>query len=456
MALEQRSDSYSEILRREVTFSRLALALTRDYLSVYYVNMLDNSYVEYAATGDGERLNVLSEGSDFFADMVTNCRKMVHLEDQERFFTQMNKDSFNRVIRTGEAFTMDYRLMINGTPVYYKLKVTRISGTDDDFIVVGVRNIDTQKRRELATRTESEIFNQIALALASRYEVIYYVNLITNEYTEYSSSQNYAQLHNGNHGYDFFGDTQRNIMHVIYEDDRDRILLEMQKDRFVRELSKVSTYSLTYRLMLNGKPEYVNLRAVKPSGDEQHAIIAVSNIDESMKREIEYKNALQLAVSDALTGVKNKHGYLTLEQELNDMIKAGQRVEFAIVICDVNDLKKVNDLLGHTAGDDHIRSACKMICDVFKHSPVFRIGGDEFAIILRDEDYKSRITLINAIHSASMDNKKHGDVIVACGMAEYIQGTDYYVSDVFNRADNAMYQDKKTLKKPRWNNGLPQ
>ena len=127
MALEQRSDSYSEILRREVTFSRLALALTRDYLSVYYVNMLDNSYVEYAATGDGERLNVLSEGSDFFADMVTNCRKMVHLEDQERFFTQMNKDSFNRVIRTGEAFTMDYRLMINGTPVYYKLKVTRIS-----------------------------------------------------------------------------------------------------------------------------------------------------------------------------------------------------------------------------------------------------------------------------------------------------------------------------------------
>ena len=451
MALNYHSDSYSEILRREITFSRLALALTRDYLSVYYVCMEDNSYAEYAATGDGERLNTLSEGADFFADTVTNCRKMVHLEDQERFLSMINKDSFNRVIRTGESFTLDYRLMINGTPVYYQLKVTRISGTDDDFIVVGVRNIDTQMRRELAAQTESETFEQIALALASRYEVIYYVNMVTNEYTEYSSSNKYAQLHNSNHGYDFFGDSARNIQNVIYEDDRDRILLEMQKDRFVRELSKGTTYSLTYRLLLNGKPEYVNLRAVKPTGDEQHVIIAVSNIDDSMKREIEYKNALQLAVSDALTGVKNKHGYLTLEQELNDMIKRGDFLEFAIVICDVNDLKKVNDLLGHTAGDDHIRSACKLICNIFKHSPVFRIGGDEFAIILRGEDYSSRFTLLNELHIASLDNKKHGQVIVACGMAEYIRGRDYYVSDVFNRADNSMYEDKKSLKRPRWN-----
>ena len=121
------------------------------------------------------------------------------------------------------------------------------------------------------------------------------------------------------------------------------------------------------------------------------------------------------------------------------------------MICDVNDLKKVNDLLGHTAGDDHIRSACKLICNIFKHSPVFRIGGDEFAIILRGEDYGSRFTLLNELHIASLDNKKHGQVIVACGMAEYIRGKDYYVSDVFNRADNSMYEDKKSLKRPRWN-----
>ena len=286
---------------------------------------------------------------------------------------------------------------------------------------------------------------------ASRYEVIYYVDLITNEYTEYTSSEKYAQLHNTNTGADFFSDTRKNIEHAIYEEDKNRLILEMQKDRFMRELSKGSTYSLTYRLMLDGHPEYVNLRAIKPVGDEQHAIVGVSNINDSMKREIEYKNAMQMATSDALTGVKNKHAYLTAEQELNNLITAKSKPEFAIVICDVNDLKKVNDLLGHTAGDEHIRSACRLICNIFKHSPVFRIGGDEFAVILRGEDYRERTALVNGVRLASLSNKKIGQVIVACGMSEFNPQADYYVSDVFNRADNAMYEDKKALKRPSWN-----
>ena len=54
---------------------------------------------------------------------------------------------------------------------------------------------------------------------------------------------------------------------------------------------------------------------------------------------------------------------------------------FAITILDVNDLKKVNDNEGHKAGDQFIRDACRIICTTFKRSPVFRVGGDEFAVL---------------------------------------------------------------------------
>lgn len=62
----------------------------------------------------------------------------------------------------------------------------------------------------------------------------------------------------------------------------------------------------------------------------------------------------------------------------------------------MNDLKKVNDFYGHDAGDRHILSAKKLICDVFKHSPVYRIGGDEFTVILTGTDYENGIELLQA------------------------------------------------------------
>jgi len=60
----------------------------------------------------------------------------------------------------------------------------------------------------------------------------------------------------------------------------------------------------------------------------------------------------------------------------------GEAPEFGVIGCDVNGLKKINDTLGHKAGDEYICAACKMLCEYFKHSPVFRIGGDEFVVIL--------------------------------------------------------------------------
>ena len=123
---------------------------------------------------------------------------------------------------------------------------------------------------------------------------------------------------------------------------------------------------------------------------DPHFVIGLSNVDEQIRREQEHRRAMHMASRDPLTGVKNKLAYAEAEAKINTEITDGICDPFAIAICDINGLKEINDSLGHTAGDQYIRDACGIICRIFSHSPVFRIGGDEFCVILRGGDYEVR------------------------------------------------------------------
>ena len=120
--------------------------------------------------------------------------------------------------------------------------------------------------------------------------------------------------------------------------------------------------------------------------------------------------------------------------------------EFAVVVCAVNNLKWVNDNLGHKAGDEYIKEACRIICKIFSHSPVFRVGGDEFAVILRGEDFDSRKALTKALEELVESNREAGLVTIAFGMSEFDRSRDRSMRAVFDRADNAMYENKKHFK----------
>ena len=108
--------------------------------------------------------------------------------------------------------------------------------------------------------------------------------------------------------------------------------------------------------------------------------------------ELKAEGMSRIAYQDALTHVKNKASYNLKTAELAAQIANGQ-AEFAVVMIDLNHLKIVNDTYGHEKGDQYIVGSCKIISDIYKHSPVYRIGGDEFVIILQVEDYRNRDAL---------------------------------------------------------------
>ncbi len=152
-----------------------------------------------------------------------------------------------------------------------------------------------------------------------------------------------------------------------------------------------------------------------------------------------------LANRDPLTGVKSKHAYAEKEKQVDGEIASGLP-PFAVAVCDVNGLKHVNDTLGHKAGDAYIRAASAMICEIFKHSPVYRIGGDEFAVYLTGRDYERRTELMQQLHDRSAANIAGGEVVVAGGLSDFRPGEDRDIHTVFARADGRMYEEKAALK----------
>ena len=157
--------------------------------------------------------------------------------------------------------------------------------------------------------------------------------------------------------------------------------------------------------------------------------------------------ARRMAAVDSLTGIKNKHAYAHWEEDINGRIKAGVQEPFAIVVCDINDLKTANDMYGHKEGDICIKYACARICGVFGHSPVFRVGGDEFIVILTGEDYIQRQKLLEKINALPKDlSKVRPGETISAGLAVYDNEKHPSVLSVAEEADKAMYEKKQALK----------
>lgn len=176
----------------------------------------------------------------------------------------------------------------------------------------------------------------------------------------------------------------------------------------------------------------------------------------STKRELtntrEYAEEMaRSANKDPLTGVKNKRSYETAVTGLNSDISTNT-AGFGIAVIDMNDLKLTNDTYGHERGDEAILMLCSIICRVFKRSPVYRYGGDEFAVILKGHDLEQIDSLVRRFRDdlKAQRNREGAEpwlkISAAIGYAVFDPAVDDDANRVFQRADKAMYEDKMRSK----------
>ena len=312
---------------------------------------------------------------------------------------------------------------------------------------------EADRRMEQRLAEERALEDHIAYArisaLSGEYLSIHIVDPETEHYHEYSANAAFKSFGLPAEGEDFFNLTRELSRSLVYRKDVNRFMHAFTKENVLSEIERAGLFVLTYCLVVQDKPVYIQLKCAMVEEPEGcRLIVGINDVDAQVKQEQEYEKRLmqaeEKAAIDALTGVKSKYAYMEAEAKLDQQIETQIQPPFAVVVLDVNDLKKVNDTSGHQAGDQYLRDACRMICQTFKHSPVFRVGGDAFAVIAQGHDYEHIEELIRRIEEHNRDHIRDSGVVIACGMARFTDDTS--VASVFRRADMDMYANKQCLK----------
>ena len=289
----------------KVSPARVAQALAADYFCIYYVNTKNNKFIEYSASEEYRALGLPRSGEDFIGFSRERFESIIYPEDQERFLDGFVKEKIISELDVHGIYKIAFRLMFNGVPTYVQLKVTRMIEKEGSHIVIGISSVDEQMKAmeafEMAHHA-SITFGRVATALAGDYFSIYVVDLDTDHFVEYSATKEFDTLGVEKNGEDFFNLSRRNMLRLIYEDDRERFMGTFYREKVMSILERDKIFTMKYRLVFGDTPVWVSMKAtLLEDNDGRHLIIGTNNIEAQMEREAEY----QRRVREARTSARN-------------------------------------------------------------------------------------------------------------------------------------------------------
>lgn len=161
-------------------------------------------------------------------------------------------------------------------------------------------------------------------------------------------------------------------------------------------------------------------------------------------RRISNPNFKDMANMDYLTKLKNRNAFMVDMQNR----EARQKETSGLIVVDVNDLKIINDTYGHQAGDACISATARLLTSCAGKYPAYRIGGDEFVILVYMTDDKQLKGIVQQIQNKiqSVKIEQNISLSVSIGMALYNPQVDTTLMDTFARADSEMYDSKRKFK----------
>lgn len=245
-----------------LTYTAVARVLSADYIDLYQVDLKTGNYTQYSPDRESAEISVENRGKDFFKDAVTDVEQHIYKDDQKALLAALTKENIIRSLDENGSFTFTYRQMFDGEPKYVNLKAVRMEG-EGNSIIIGVNNVDAQmKQQEMLERMKEETatFARIS-ALMGDFIAIYTVDPETDNYMQYSASNDYSDLGTSRAGIDFFEDARSEIVRTIIPEDLDMFLEGFNKEKILEVTKSGNVYKLYYRLKLADKPVKVCCRA---------------------------------------------------------------------------------------------------------------------------------------------------------------------------------------------------
>ncbi|MCR5790609.1 MAG: EAL domain-containing protein [Lachnospiraceae bacterium] len=207
---------------------------------------------EAGSSGPVEELRKVAGGE--FIDAMETCRK----ENHRVFINERMADGSN------------IHSMVN------KIADDPVSGVS--AFAVAVLDITPEREQQLT-------YINVAQALSADYISLYYVDVETERFAEYSHGENEKGITAERHGENFFAECHKDIGTFIYEGDREKVREAFTKEKVLEAIESHGVFALTYRLMMGEAPTFVSMKAVRMNTDEKHIIIGINNVDAQMRQQ---------------------------------------------------------------------------------------------------------------------------------------------------------------------------
>ena len=266
------------------TYANIANSLAADYYELFYVNLYTEEYILYVSDMSKGEFEERLKGKNFFSDGRKQALRFLYKSDRADFMEEFAKEKILKGLDERGRYTLTYRIMQKGKPVYVGIKVMRMSN-DEHHIIVALSNINSEmKQRETLERIKREQTASLRLsALASNYVCMYTVDVETESYYEFGAGCQSESLGFAKKGYHFFDRCLSEAKRLVHEDDYPEFEKGFDKSKVLRSIKKNGIFTQSYRIKFNGKICKGNLKAAlvkEPDGDK---LIFGLYVDESDK-----------------------------------------------------------------------------------------------------------------------------------------------------------------------------
>ncbi len=244
----------------------------------------------------------------------------------------------------------------------------------------------------------------------------------------------------------YINKTAREILEIGEDKVEKKELIKLIGVNTFREIRKKFSKTMPFPLQVSnvkvttpgGKDKWLDVTVgTVVSGNEMMIVISFYDITSRYlkEKEVEY-----LSFHDYLTNLYNR---LYFEEELKKLFSK-RRYPLALVLCDMNGLKIVNDILGHKKGDELLKKAARVLLESSRSTDIVaRIGGDEFAVVMPHTDSEGAEAFINRVNRKIRELNNRGEIYLSLAFGYSIQNGQFTdINELFLSADADMYKNK--------------
>jgi two-component system cell cycle response regulator len=247
----------------------------------------------------------------------------------------------------------------------------------------------------------------------------------------------------------------------LTEEDFDLLLLDLRLpdsqglDTFVKAHTQATEVPI---VVLTGlEDEELGLNVVR-RGAQDYLVkqkVNGSQLVRAIRYAIERKRTeetiMEMAYQDPLTGLPNRRGFSVLAQ-LQLKIANRKKRNLLLLFADLDDLKSINDKLGHHEGDRALIETADLLRETFRSSDIIaRVGGDEFVVLAIESSKKCSEVLTDHLQKKTdtynMKNNRPYRLSMSVGMVQYNPEYPCSIDDLINKADKLMYKQKHSNRK---------